>query len=283
MPLLQNVNYDNCEFQLLDLTAISPVGNKYFKLKRNLEAASAQGFDQILTFGGAWSNHVHALAQVGPELGFKTIGVIRGERPEHLNPALTEAEECGMRLHFVSRKVYQQRESQVYLDALTHFFGAHYLLPEGGTNQAGIEGASEIVDLLAEHEVAYDDLVVPLGTGGTLAGIASKLAVGKTVTGICALKGAEGIFRQIKIMIPGVRNWMIDHDGHCGGYAKCPPELKDFILDFEQSTGIPLEPVYTGKMIYRLLQLLQTTDEFADRRVVAIHTGGLQGRRGFDF
>jgi len=283
MPLLQNVNYDNCEFQLLDLTAISPVGNKYFKLKRNLEAASAQGFDQILTFGGAWSNHVHALAQVGPELGFKTTGVIRGERPEHLNPALMEAEECGMRLHFVSRKVYQQRESRVYLDALTHFFGAHYLLPEGGTNQAGIEGAGEIVDLLAEHEVAYDDLVVPLGTGGTLAGIASKLAVGKTVTGICALKGAEGIFRQIKIMIPGVRNWMIDHDGHCGGYAKCPPELKDFILDFEQSTGIPLEPVYTGKMIYRLLQLLQTTDEFADRRVVAIHTGGLQGRRGFDF
>tara|TARA_R110002072_G_scaffold1598_7_gene13671 strand:- start:36435 stop:37439 length:1005 start_codon:yes stop_codon:yes gene_type:complete len=283
MPLLQNVIYDDCEFQVLDLTVVNPVGNKYFKLKRNLEAAEQQGFDQILTFGGAWSNHVHALSQVGPELGFKTTAVIRGERPDPLNPALTEAEQNGMRLHFVSREVYRHRDTPVYLNALQHFFGAHYLLPEGGTNQAGIDGAGEIVDLLAEQGVIYDDLVVPLGTGGTLAGIAAKLAIGKTVTGICVLKGAEGIFRSIKAMIPGVRNWMIDHDGHCGGYARCPDDLKTFILEFEAKTGIPLEPVYSGKMMYRLLDLLRFNEDYKDRRVVAIHTGGLQGRRGFDF
>ncbi|MFT5929268.1 MAG: 1-aminocyclopropane-1-carboxylate deaminase [Candidatus Azotimanducaceae bacterium] len=283
MPLLQQVNYEGCEFLLLDLTVINPVGNKYFKLKRNLEAAREQGFDQILTFGGAWSNHVHALSQVGPELGFKTTAVIRGERPKHLNPPLSEALENGMRLHFVSREVYRHRDTPVYLEALSHFYGAQYLLPEGGTNQAGIEGAGEIVDLLAEHGVVYDDLVVPLGTGGTMAGIAAKLAVGKTVTGICVLKGAEGIFRSIKEMIPGVRNWMIDHDGHCGGYARCPEDLKEFILDFEDKTGIPLEPVYSGKMMYRLMTLLRNDRNYLDRQVVAIHTGGLQGRRGFDF
>tara|TARA_R110002110_G_scaffold278104_3_gene493398 strand:+ start:123 stop:974 length:852 start_codon:yes stop_codon:yes gene_type:complete len=283
MPLLQNVSYGDCEFQLLDLTAVSPVGNKYFKLKRNLELAREAGHDHILTFGGAWSNHVHALSQVGAELGFRTTAVIRGEPGETLNPALSEAEANGMRLHFVSRGVYRQRESEVYLGALSHFFGPHYLLPEGGTNQAGVEGASEIVDLLAEHEIVYDDLIVPLGTGGTLAGIASKLAVGKTVTGICVLKGAEGIFRQIKAMIPGVRNWMIDHDGHCGGYAKCTPELRDFILDFESETKVALEPVYTGKMMMRMLELLKTSPDYEGRRVIAIHTGGLQGRRGYDF
>lgn len=283
MPLLQNVNYDNCEFQLLDLTAVSPVGNKYFKLKRNLELAKEQDHDHILTFGGAWSNHVHALSQVGPGLGFKTTAVIRGERTTPLNPALTEAENNGMRLHFVSRSVYKQRDTPVYQEALAHFFGRHYLLPEGGTNPAGVAGAGEIVDLLAEHKADYDDLIVPLGTGGTLAGIASKLAIGKTVTGICVLKGAEGIYRQIKEMIPGIRNWMIDHDGHCGGYARCSPELKSFILDFEETTRIPLEPVYTGKMMMRLLELLRSSPDYEGRKVIAIHTGGLQGRRGFDF
>jgi 1-aminocyclopropane-1-carboxylate deaminase len=283
MPLIQNVNYDNCEFQLLDLTAVSPVGNKYYKLKRNLELAKQEGHDHILTFGGAWSNHVHALSQVAPEFGFRTTAVIRGERIEPLNPALSEAEANGMRLHFVNRSVYKQRDTKVYLDALSHFFGPHYLLPEGGTNQAGVEGAGEIVDLLEQHNIEYDDLIVPLGTGGTMAGIAARLGLGKTVTGICVLKGAEGIFRQIKEMIPGVRNWMIDHDGHCGGYAKCPPELKAFILDFEAQTDIPLEPVYTAKMILRMLELLRTSPDYQNRRVILVHTGGLQGRRGFDF
>lgn len=283
MSLLQKVSYRGCEFDLFDLTAINPIGNKFFKLRNNLQLAVKQGHQQILTFGGAWSNHVHALAQIGPQQGFKTIAVIRGEQPVALNPSLQEAQAAGMQLHFVSRATYKQRESLEYLAELEQSFGKFYLLPEGGTNSAGVEGCREIVDILQKTQPEYDEVFVALGSGGTMAGIAKELPKGKSVTGVCVLKGAVGINDSVSALIPDVHNWHIDHEGHCGGYAKCPEDLKTFILDFEAHTGIDLEPVYTGKMIYRLIRLLESSQRLANRRVVAIHTGGLQGRRGYDF
>ena len=160
-------------------------------------------------------------------------------------------------------------------------FGECYLIPEGGSNTAGVEGAGEIVKVLDELEVSYRHLFLPVGTGGTLAGIASKLIAEKHVTGISALKGAFDLNETVERFAPGLSNWSIDHTAHLGGYAKCPDELKRFILDFELTTGVSLEPVYTAKMIYRMLTLMD--DEISSDEVIAIHTGGLQGRRGFDF
>lgn len=280
MPLIRSVQYQNKSFRLLDLSKKHPTGNKFFKLKDNLARAKKEGAKTLLSFGGAWSNHLHALATVGAEQGFSTIGVVRGERPANLSAMLLDAKSRGMHLHFVSRSDYRNRDTSEYQEGLRRELGDFFLIPEGGSNEAGVKGAEDIVDLLEGQ--SFGQLIVPVGTGGTLAGIVNRLPTDKSVYGVCVLKGADYLDQQVKDWTRGRANWSIDHGGHCGGYAKCPDELRQFILDFEASTGIELEPVYTAKMIYRLLQLMDSEEgSFSD--VIAIHTGGLQGRRGFDF
>ncbi|MFN3239878.1 MAG: 1-aminocyclopropane-1-carboxylate deaminase/D-cysteine desulfhydrase [Pseudomonadales bacterium] len=277
---LRTIHYAGQSFRLLDLTTIHPSGNKYFKLKYNLLAAREAGQQTLLSFGGAWSNHIHALALCGAEQGFNTIGVIRGEAPARPSAMLVEARAAGMQLHFVSREQYRRRGQVEFHAELRNLFGDFCLVPEGGSNLAGVQGAREIVRLL--EPAAYGHIVVPVGTGGTLAGIALGLPENKTVTGVCVLKGAEYLQNEIKQLVGNGTNWQLDHFGHEGGYAKVSPRLKSFLQHFEGETGVPLEPVYTAKMLLRLVDLFEQGSLDPDN-TVAVHTGGLQGRRGFDF
>jgi 1-aminocyclopropane-1-carboxylate deaminase len=278
-------------------------GNKYYKLKYNVREARKLGAKRFLSFGGAWSNHIHALALLGHSEGLETIGVIRGERPSTLSATLLDAMDAGMQLHFISRQTYRSISEPALLAELRAKFGEFYVLPEGGTNDLAVQGASEIISDLRQAQPLFDKVILPIATGGTLAGIAKALRDNESVIGISVLKGnvemqmkTEQIVSHLLASEPGIdpgtsqcanqvdkpgANWAIDHRFHCGGYAKCPPYLRDFILETEQALGYPLEPVYSAKMLWAISQMLATGEIMANERVVAIHTGGLQGRRGF--
>jgi len=291
---------------LLFLAAIRPFGNKYYKLKHNLTWARDQGYTTIASFGGAWSNHLHALAQVGAEQGFKTIGIVRGERAERLSMTLLDCEARGMQLHFISREDYRRRHSLEFLRSLRRRFADCYLIPEGGTNQLAVQGAGEIVAEINRLSPAAQLILLPVATGGTLAGIAAALPAEKRVLGISVLKGTGFASQSGRIQGAGLeaggleaevagwigaqglsptadRNWAIDHRFHCGGYARCPDYLQAFILDWQAREGVLLDPVYTGKLFYGLSQMLQQGEIDSNTAIVALHTGGEQGRRGYDF
>ena len=274
---------------LIHLDELHPGGNKYYKLKYNLRAARKSGFSRILSFAGAWSNHILELARAGREQGFETIGVIRGEQPEQLSATLQDAVALGMRLEFVSRSIYRNRTEPELLQGLQQQFGEFYHLPEGGTNPLAVQGCTEIVTALEQHLKTYDLVCLPVGTGGTLAGIAAALPVDKQVLGFAVVKGALYLDDVVRDLIreesdgSARDNWSINHDYHCGGYARCPAYLQEFILDFERQHPIRLEPVYSGKLMYGLAELLRRQQIDSSMSIAAIHTGGLQGRRGFDF
>jgi len=366
-------------FESVYLDKIQPFGNKHYKLKHNLLEAKRKGCFKVITFGGAWSNSVHALAHVAVRQGIETVAVIRGERPVQLSMMLKEVEALGMHLHFVSRADYRRRHQADFLGDLLLRFPGSYLLPEGGTNLLAVLGAGEIVadvdGVMDDRGHHYDVIALPVATGGTLAGIAMALPAGKRVLGISVLKGSGpvegGLDAQAMVgdlagglqdgsqvdvalggleadvgrlieevreavgvrlgedvrnddgggdgnglnevwggiggrLIEGVNsgdgggagcdvrraasdtavsvapNWSIDHRFHCGGYARCPAYLREFILGWEAQYGEQLDPVYTGKLFYGLAQMQQAGEFSPDTRVVALHTGGQQGRRGFE-
>ncbi len=286
---MKQVLFNNTQVAVLELDKLQSGGNKYYKLKGNFTEANNQGFHTLLSFGGAWSNHIHALAQMGFEQGFKTIGVIRGERPGVLSPTLVDAENWGMQLEFVTRREYREKANPQFLAGLKQNFGRFYLLPEGGTNSLAVEGCGEIVSEIQRHQEDFDLICLPVGTGGTIAGIAKALPANKSVLGVVVLKGSGYLGSVIAeltgdtLNVDSSLNWALNHDYHCGGYAKCPNSLKRFILDFEETHQIPLDPVYNGKMLYGLSRMLASGELDPDLKIVAVHTGGLQGRRGFDF
>jgi len=285
------------EIEVICLATLRPHGNKYYKLKYNLEFAREQGYTTLASFGGAWSNHLAALAQVGAEQGFSTVGIVRGERPVKLSMMLLDAEAQGMQLHFISRSDYRRRHEPEFLAALQGGLTNCLVIPEGGTNGLAVRGTAEIVEEVMRLSPAADLIVLPVGTGGTLAGIAAALPPGAKVLGISVLKGTgaeSGLEADVEALIaaakppsPLARNWSIDHrfhcGGHCGGYAKCPTYLQDFILDWQRRHGMLLDPVYTGKLFYGLSQMLAQGEINVDTRIVALHTGGEQGRRGYEF
>ncbi|NQV66604.1 MAG: pyridoxal-phosphate dependent enzyme [SAR86 cluster bacterium] len=281
------------DIEVICLAALRPHGNKYYKLKYNLEFAREQGYTTLASFGGAWSNHLAALAQVGAAQGFSTVGIVRGERPVKLSMMLLDAEAQGMQLHFISRGDYRRRHESEFLAALQGRLTNCLVIPEGGTNGLAVRGTAEIVDEVARLSPAVDLIVLPVGTGGTLAGIAAALRPGVKVLGISVLKGTgaeSGLEADVEALIaatsppsPLARNWSIDHRFHCGGYAKCPTYLQDFILGWQRRHGMLLDPVYTGKLFYGLSQMLAQGEINADTRIVALHTGGEQGRRGYGF
>jgi len=254
-------------------------GNKFRKLKYNLEYARKEGYQTLLTFGGAFSNHLHATAAAGKHYGFRTIGLVRGEelaeRP--LNPTLASARENGMQLEFVSRETYRRKAGQPFLESLQARFGPVFILPEGGTNERAVRGCEEI---LGEADQQFSHICCPVGTGGTLAGLARSARQDQQVLGYPALR-AEGLEAELRSWIPGA-DWRLVGEFHFGGYGKVNRELVEFINAFRKAAGVPLDPVYTGKMMYGILEGIRRQDFPEGSRILAIHTGGLQGIAGMN-
>nr|WP_299345010.1 pyridoxal-phosphate dependent enzyme [Allomuricauda sp.] len=279
VPIL---NENGVELYVKREDKIHPIvsGNKYRKLKYNLLEAKDAGHSTLLTFGGAYSNHIAATAFAGENAGFQTIGVIRGEELEdswEANPTLRFAHSHGMQFHFVSREAYRQKEEGDFIQDLKSKFGAFYLLPEGGTNRLAVKGCEEI---LTENDAQFDYVCSCVGTGGTLAGLINASAPHQTVLGFPALKGdflKEDISNFVRKW-----NWKLITDYHFGGYAKVDASLVTFINDFKQKTNIPLDPIYTGKMLFGLMDLVGKGFFDKGSKILAIHSGGLQGIEGMN-
>lgn len=263
-----------------DLNHVYASGNKWWKLKYNLEEATRIGHDTILTFGGAYSNHIYATA-AAKEIGLKSIGVIRGEEVNALNHTLAFAQSCGMKLHFISREEYRNKTTDDFIQQLQNKFGDFYLIPEGGTNELAVKGVAEFGAALI-NEVDFDYLCLPVGTGGTMAGIVKALAGRKKIVGFSVLKGGGFLNHEVKKWVgSSFDNWSIVEDYHFGGYAKTTDELIKFISEFEKQHQLPLDQVYTAKMMFGILDLIQKGYFKRGSTILALHTGGLQGRNSF--
>ncbi|WP_064007841.1 1-aminocyclopropane-1-carboxylate deaminase/D-cysteine desulfhydrase [Methylomonas methanica] len=255
-------------------------GNKWRKLKYILNHALHCGADSVVSMGGAYSNHLHALAYTGKALGLKTIGYIRGERPAQLNATLHDLLDWGMELRFVTRSDYRQLRDYQDHDSLPKFRSGQFWLPEGGATELALQGVAELVD---EIEIDFDILAVACGTGTTLAGLlASPLT--QTALGVAALKGGDFLIDDVEQLLSkqgmtSQADWRILVDYHFGGFAKTTPALLAFMQDFQQRHGIELEPIYTGKLLFAIYDLIRQDYFPAGQRIVAIHTGGLQGKR----
>jgi len=265
-------------------------GNKWRKLKYNLIYARENQFDTLLTFGGAWSNHIHATAAAGKYFGFNTIGIIRGEAYTPLNPNLSFAKQCGMKLHFINREQYRHKHESVFLDDLKQQFGNVYILPEGGSNTLAVKGCSEIAhEINSELNGASDVICCASGTGGTLAGIIAgiedeKMASTKSAIGFSVLKGGEFLTTEVSNFLGNkntTSNWRIESRFHFGGYAKINDELIHFMREFQSQYDIELDAVYTAKMFYGLFELIKSGTFKPGTVITAIHSGGLQGNQGF--
>lgn len=262
-------------------------GNKWRKLKYNLLEAHRQNLSTLLTFGGAYSNHLAAVAQAGQIFDFQTIGIIRGEAHELLNPTLEFCKRQGMHLHHLDRESYRHKHELAFEERLRKQFGEFYLLPEGGTNALALQGCREIVSEIGQQIDGEmpDFIAVSCGTGGTLAGIILELAGRSRVLGISVLKGdflKQEVSQLLETSGKIYSNWQIQTNYHCGGYAKFTPELIEFINQFKAKYGIPLDPVYTGKLFFGLFDLIRKNFFPPGSSIVAVHTGGLQGIAGFN-
>ena len=260
----------------LDLIHPQISGNKFFKLKYNLLAAQQQGFSQVLTFGGAFSNHIAATAFAAQHFGFQSIGMIRGEElaSQQFNPTLQTAQDLGMQLHFLSRFEYRLRHQAEYLQQLQQQYPQAFIIPEGGSNALAIQGTQEI--LSPDDLENYDVICCAVGTGGTLAGIIESSSEQQHVLGFSALKG-DFLKHDIQ-QWTDKSNWSLTDAYCCGGYAKITAKLLQFMQQFEQQHHIPLEQVYTAKMMMGILDLIQHHQFSTHTRILAIHTGGLQGK-----
>ena len=307
----------NISLSVLRIDLTDPVisGNKWFKLKYNLMEARSQGYNTLLSFGGPYSNHLHALAAAGKASGFNTIGIVRGEQHLPLNPTLADVVNQGMKLYYIDRKTYRHKHEPEVIEQISAMIRADkpfsetneqtfssmdssknrapfYLVPEGGTNALAVKGASEIA---LSIPINCDYICVPCGTGGTIAGIIDGLARSHNSTvrvlGFPAMKGGNFMKQEItrllteqqrhfglaKYQLP---HWQLMYDYHFGGFGKINSLLASFIHDFEEKQKIDLDPVYTAKMMYGIVDLIQQDFFPEGSKIVAIHTGGLQGKRG---
>ncbi len=255
-------------------------GNKWRKLKYILDHALTLNVHTIVSMGGAYSNHCHALAFAGKQLNLKTKAFIRGERPKNLNPTLQDILDWGMELIFISRSEYRQLRNFKKHDDLPMLKKGEYWLPEGGATELALHGVGEII---SEIELGYDFICVPCGTGTTLAGLLNSVSNNCQVIGFSALKGACFLVDDIERILEKNKSkrltWSIQLDYHFGGFAKYNNELLLFIEDFIKRHNIEIEPIYTGKMFYGLFDLIRQDYFNPGQKIVAIHTGGLQGNR----
>jgi 1-aminocyclopropane-1-carboxylate deaminase len=255
-------------------------GNKFRKLKYNLQQAKAENKETLLTFGGAFSNHIAAAAYAGKEQGFKTIGIIRGDELRGKisdNPTLQFAQECGMQFKFVTREDYRRKTEAVFLENLKQEFGNFYLVPEGGTNELAVKGCEEI---LTKEDTEFDFICCSIGTGGTISGIINSLLPHQKVLGFPALKG-DFLNEDIRKFARN-QNWELVTAYHFGGYGKVNPELIAFINQFYKENQIPLDPIYTAKMVFGVMDLIQKDYFPENSKILLIHTGGIQGVAGMN-
>lgn len=258
-----------------DLIHPELTGNKWRKLKYNLEAARDYGARTLLTFGGAYSNHIRAVAAAGHYFGFATVGVIRGEEHLPLNDTLAYAVSRGMRLAYLDRGTYREKMKPEVIRRLREEFGDFYLVPEGGSNALAIPGCAELVEEIAER---FDVICCPVGTGGTLAGIASALGEGQRAIGFSVLKGGDFLrddvaALQVEALGMATSNWSIKTGFHFGGYAKSTADLHEFIDEFEKRHGIRLDWVYVAKMMFGVFTLIERGAFTAGTVIVAVITG----------
>jgi 1-aminocyclopropane-1-carboxylate deaminase len=253
-------------------------GNKWRKLKYNIEDARAQGHDLLLTFGGAYSNHIRATAAAGYYFGLSTVGIIRGEERLPLNPSLAYAADHGMTLEYLDRTAYRRKMNPEVASALRRRFGDFYLLPEGGTNANAARGCAEIP---AEISQRFDVICCPCGTGGTLAGIIGGLTGGQRALGFSVLKGGQFLAREVEELrvkafgaVSG--DWALEYEYHFGGFAKRKPELDAFISDFRDRHGLEMNWVYTAKMMYGIYDLAAQAAFSPGTSLVAVITGGTE-------
>lgn len=259
-------------------------GNKFRKLKYNLIEAKRSGYTTVLTFGGAYSNHIAATAAAGEIMGLQTIGIIRGEelagnleKTLSDNDTLRFACTAGMHLKFISREEYRDKTSSVFLTQLMNEFGSCYIIPEGGTNDLAVKGCEEI---LTPQDNSYDIICCAVGTGGTIAGIINSTEPHQRVMGFPALKG-DFLDKEIK-KYTSKTNWKLVHEYHFGGYGKINQEGVEFMNTFSDQQHIALDPVYTVKMVFGIFDLAQKGVFKKNTRILAIHTGGLQGIAGMN-
>jgi 1-aminocyclopropane-1-carboxylate deaminase len=255
-------------------------GNKFRKLKYNLLQAKAENQETVLTFGGAYSNHIAAVAYAGKERGFKTIGVIRGDELGDKiaeNPTLKFAQECGMEFEFVTRESYRFKAEPNFIANLRQKFGSFYLVPEGGTNEYAVKGCEEI---LTEEDAKFDYVCCAVGTGGTISGIINSALPHQKILGFPALKG-DFLKDEIRKFATNT-NWELITDYHFGGYGKVNEELIQFVNHFYKQTQVPLDPIYTGKMVFGVIDLIQKNYFPSNSKILLIHTGGLQGIKGMN-
>ncbi len=255
-------------------------GNKLRKLKYNILEAKRLNKSTLLTFGGAYSNHIAAVAALGKEYGFKTIGIIRGEElvdKVSINATLSFAKSCGMLLYFISREEYRKKDELFFSENLKSIYGDFYLLPEGGTNDFAVKGCAEI---LTNKDTSFDYVCSSVGTGGTIAGLIKSSNSLQTILGFSALKGT---FQTSYInKFTRKKNYRILDDYCFGGYAKVNTELIEFMNDFKNKTAVSLDPIYTGKMIFGIFDLINKGYFKENSTILAVHTGGLQGINGMN-
>ena len=255
-------------------------GNKFRKLKYNIFEAQKLEKKTLLTFGGAFSNHIAAVAAAGEKYGFETIGIIRGEELVDKideNPTLTFAQNCGMTFEFWTRTDYRNKEDQKLIDNLLEKYGEFYLIPEGGTNSLAIKGCEEI---LTDQDAKFDYICCAIGTGGTISGLINSSLPHQQVLGFPAVR-QENLGELIDRNVNNKR-WNLICDYHFGGYAKINAELVNFINDFKIQTTIQLDPVYTAKMVFGVVNLIATNYFPENSKILLIHTGGLQGITGMN-
>lgn len=255
-------------------------GNKWWKLKYNIEEALKQ-HHTVLTFGGAYSNHIYAVSAAAQEQGLSSIGIIRGEETLPLNPTLSFAGAHGMQLHYVSREDYRKKDDLAFVQTLHEKFGAYYLIPEGGTNSLAVKGCAEFASEILAN-IDFDHLLLPVGTGGTMAGTVCGLKGRKKVSGVAVLKNGGFLRSEIDKLIressnPVYENWSLLTSYHHGGYAKVTNELLAFIKTIKAEHDLPLDHVYTGKLMWAVMKEIEMGQFAKGTTVLALHTGGLQG------
>jgi len=264
---------------MLRLDKIHPVisGNKWFKLKYHLESFKQNNYKGILTFGGAYSNHIIATAYAAKLRGIKCTGIIRGEKPHELSPTLKDCIDYGMQLEFIPRKIYKQKN--LLIESGQNFPG-YYIIPEGGAGTLGEKGCCEILDLVIKD--TYSHIACAIGTGTMFMGLVNSSFPGQQVIGISVLKGMKNLpdqFNELKYPPAKIKYCKILYDYHFGGYAKHSPELFTFMNDFYLQTGIAMDFVYTGKLVYAITELVKQGYFPQGSSLIIIHSGGLQGNK----